>query len=115
LVDLNKYENKSRFQHIESNVYRDVIEESYVFAITYEIENEEDSQYPLEDILDEFNLYVSDFIDENRFNNEKIAHIELAGELEDVRKAIATIVGKRVYNIPYTETDGMEYRALKIE
>lgn len=113
-IDLDKYRH-SKYELIEKGIYRNADEDLYVFAINYELEDEEDSQYPLEDILDKFYLHVSDFIDEDAYDNAKIVSLELAGALDNVQNAIQSIVGKRVYNSEYTGEDGRTHVKLVIE
>ena len=57
-------------------------------TISYDLEPENDTnnQYPLDDILDEFYLYVSNFL-ESENNSKTTKHkLELAGELESLKK-----------------------------
>ena len=68
------------------------------------------SQYPLEDILDEFNIYCYDEYAEENTSDKENSYVEFAGDdIEDIRKVL-TIIGKHVYN----EVEG-EYVKLKIE
>ncbi|AWH84718.1 hypothetical protein HYN59_06100 [Flavobacterium album] len=115
LAQLDKYNGNPNYEHIEGNIYKDLEEDHYVFALSYELEEEEDSQYPLEDILDEFFLHVSDFIDEDRFNTESEITLELGGDLNDIKEAIGTIIGKRVYNEEYDDEQGVTRVRLVIE
>jgi hypothetical protein len=115
LIHLDKYANNSNYELIEGNIFKDLDDEEYaVFALSYELEDGEDSQYPLEDILDEFYLHVSDFIDEEAFYNNRIVDIELGGKLDNIKTAIDTIVGKRVFNSEYVGDDGRNYLKLTI-
>lgn len=113
-INLDKY-NNSKYELIENNVYKNKEEDIYVFAISFELEEDEDSQYPLEDVLDKFYLHVSDFIDEDAYYSSKNINLELGGELKDVQRAIETIIGKRVYNSEYIGEDGKTYVKLAIE
>jgi len=75
-----------------------------------EPEDEYVSQYPLEDILDEFYIYCYDSYDTENASDKKNSYIEFASEnIEDIRKAL-DIIGKHVYNV----TEG-EYIKLRIE
>jgi len=103
---LDKYAGNDNYEHVEGNVYKDLAEDHYVFALSYELEDGEDSQYPLEDILDRFLLHVSDFVDEDAFGTATALTLELGGDLDDVREAVATIIGKRAYNEEYTDDRG---------
>lgn len=69
------------------------------------------SQIPFEDLLDEFNVYVTDFYDELNEQSETTCYQEFGSdEIEDIRK-LRTIIGKRFYAVPCTdEGDDEEYR-----
>ncbi|MDR6923628.1 MULTISPECIES: hypothetical protein [Chryseobacterium] len=115
LVQLDKYKENPNYELTEGNIYRDIEESHYVFALSYELEGEEDSQYPLEDILNQFYLHVSDFIDEESYYASRNVTLELGGELEDVQAAINGIIGKRVYNEEYDDEEGITRVKLVIE
>ncbi|WP_294824620.1 hypothetical protein [uncultured Flavobacterium sp.] len=115
LAHLDKYKDNSGYGLIEGNIYKDLEEGHYVFALSYELEDEEDSQYPLEDILDKFYLHVSDFIDEDSYYNDSEVTLELGGDLDDVKEAIDAIIGKRVYNEEYDDEKGVTRVRLVIE
>ena len=65
--------------------------------------------------MDEFYLHVSDFVDEDAFENSKIVTLELGGDLEDVQNAVKNLIGKRAYNQETTAEDGETYIKLVIE
>jgi hypothetical protein len=71
----------------------------------------ENSQYPLEDILDKYYLYVSDVLSEA---GGPRMEIELGGTLIDVRKAIG-LAGKRAYNAEYVDEKGKTFIKLVVE
>ena len=72
--------------------------------------DEEISQYPLEDILDEYLVYVYDDYAEQNASDEVNSYVEFASEdIEDIRN-ILNILGKHVYNCQ----EG-EYVTLKVE
>ncbi|SCY08539.1 hypothetical protein SAMN02910370_01285 [Lachnospiraceae bacterium XPB1003] len=93
--------------------------EIFVTSIVFEAEpelgenepsDEMISQYPLEDILDEYYVYVSDDYPEKNASDKVNSYIEFASEdIEDIRKLLG-ILGKHVYNKP----EG-EYVMLKVE
>lgn len=57
------------------------------------------SQYPLEDILDEFYIYCYDSYDEENASDKKNSYVEFTSEdIEDIRKVL-DIIGKHVYNV----------------
>ncbi len=56
------------------------------------------SQYPLEDILDEFFCHISDFYEDLNTPQSGKCYLEFAAPgLEDVRK-LRTIIGRHVYS-----------------
>ena len=110
-----KYNDPSRYLLVADNIYKDTIDTEqfcYRTAISFELEDGEDSQYPLEDVLDKYTLYVSEFFDADP---ESVSKIELAGTLEDLKAATAGLVGKRAYNQNYVAEDGKTYVKLIIE
>ncbi len=59
------------------------------------------SQYPLEDLLNEYWCLVSDFYEDLNQEDAQVCHLEFTGEAEDLRN-LRTIIGKHVY----TQQDG---------
>ena len=124
------YKGKRYYRDIENVgtdddiIYEDMYDSTekkliYVTYIVYEPEpefgeNKPDdkyvSQYPLEDILDEFYIYCYDSYDTENTLDKKNSYIEFVSDnIEDIRK-ILTLIGKHVYN----REDG-EYVKLIIE
>lgn len=63
------------------------------------------SQYPLEDLLDKYYCYISDFYDEKNKKKNKECVLEFASDsLEDVKK-LREIIGKHVYNVEIIKDD----------
>ena len=56
------------------------------------------SQYPLEDILDQFMVYVSDFYEAENANSEKVCYLEFASENESDICGLCSIIGKHVFD-----------------
>lgn len=113
---LDKYKNEEKYVLIEGNIYRDLTDPGILnhrAAMTMQLEETEDSQYPLDDILTKYSLYVSDFVDDD--TSLRILNIELAGALEDLRIAISSITGKRVFNQDFVGEDGRARVRLVIE
>ena len=91
----------------------------YVTSIIYEPEPELEenepsesfiSQYPLEDILDEFFVYCEDMYEKENESDKNHSYVEFASEKIDDIKKLLSIIGKHVYN----KLEG-EYVYLKIE
>ena len=56
------------------------------------------SQFPLEDILHEFNVYISDFYDDQNMYGSNVCKLEFASnDIENIRK-LRSIIGNHVYN-----------------
>ena len=117
--------SSSDFKQIEEGIYRTKNpyedEDIFVTSLSFEMETEcygeeegspqDISQIPFEDLLDEFNVYVTDFYDELNEQSETTCYQEFGSdEIEDIRK-LRTIIGKRFYAVPCTdEGDDEEYR-----
>ena len=123
--EAEKY-NSPRYEKVEEMIYNSVdmydpAEKKmiYVTSIVYEPEPELDenkpsdsfvSQYPLEDILDEFFVYCEDLYEKENANDKNNSYVEFASEdINDIRKLLS-IIGKHVYD----QEDG-EYVELIIE
>ena len=117
------------FKQIEEGIYRakDPYEDEEIFvtSLSFEMEpecyGEEEgspqniSQTPFEDLLDEFNVYVTDFYDELNEQSETMCYQEFgSNEIEDIRK-LRTIIGKRFYAVPYTDEGNDEEYHVTIE
>lgn len=95
-----KHENSSNYELIEEGVYEDLKDnESSKFriAISYELETNEDEQYPLEDILNKYFLHVEDFLEDENDSESNLFKLELGGRLEDIIE-VKNIIGKKVFN-----------------
>ncbi len=119
LYNSSKYLS-SDYTEVFSGIYK--MDESYYMSIMFEQEPEYDegedasdiSQYPLEDLLDEFCVYISDFYDQENKKGNKQCYIELCSpELEDLIE-MQTIIGKHVINKVIIK-DGEEVIDLVIE
>ncbi len=109
LEKCKKHENSKKYQLVESGIYLDLKDKDdakYRMSISYELESDEsNNQYPLEDILDKYLMFVSDFLEsENKPNSNKYI-IEFGGYLNEMKKA-KEIIGKKVFNRDYKDDDG---------
>jgi len=103
------------YKPVGNDIFENTEEHIFVCTLHFDLEEGEDSQYPLEDVLEEFCLYISDFFNKDFFNHSGSMVVELAGEHHDLLKAVQTITGKRVYNTEYQGKDGRIYVKLVIE
>lgn len=94
----------------------------YVTTISFEQEPElgegrnaaQISQYPLEDLLDRFSVYISDYYEEWNAAETAICRLEFAGESEEAVTGLRMIIGKHVY-CRDQYSDGQAYSELMIE
>ena len=110
--------SSSDFQKIEEGIY--------VTSLSFEMEpecyGEEDAsprnltQVPIEGILDEFSLFVTDFYDSLNETSEITCYQEFGSfDLSNIQK-LRMLIGKRFYAVPYIdEDDGEEYYNMVME
>ncbi|MGH1336831.1 MAG: hypothetical protein ACRBFS_11965 [Aureispira sp.] len=114
-IQLEQLENSSTYKLIEEGIYSDWREErdyaSYRFPITMELEDGENSQYPLEDILDKYLVHVEEFLDSKETT---VLRFVLGGDLNNLQD-LKAILGKRVYNQNYVDEEGQTRVKLVIE
>ena len=72
------------------------------------------SQYPLEDILDKYGVWVSDFYEKMNNKSQSTCYLEFAGNTKDTVLELREIIGKHVYN-KTTEKNGAAVQILVIE
>ncbi len=120
-LKLDKYDDCARYTPHNGFVYKDAtggvggkmgITSGPVYCVTLyaELEDAEDTQYPLEDILDKYYVNCTEVMEEKEEDGKRIYIFEIEGEDEEAIKTIADFVGKRVFNYE----DG-NYVKLRIE
>ena len=86
----NKYENSELYRFVETGIYQDLKDEdesSFRITLSYELESDySNNQYPLDDVLNKYFLHVSDFYESENNPDSNKYKLELAGDLEDVKK-----------------------------
>lgn len=118
------------FKKIEDGIYQTKCpydeDDIFVTSLSFEMEperyGEEDAspqnltQVPMEGILDEFCVFVTDFYESFNEASETTCYQEFGSHhFADIQK-LRTIIGKRFYAVPYIdEEDGEEYYNMKIE
>ena len=122
--DAEKY-LKEEYKKLEEGIYECVDKDGdilYVTSLSFEQEPELEegenasdiSQYPLEDILDEYYCHISDFYEGLNTPDSFKCYQEFAAmDIDDI-KNLRNIIGKHVYNKEY-EKDGKVYIRLVIE
>ena len=112
LLDGEAYPIPSSYRSIEQGIYRDLEDERdacFRMPISFKLDEGDCMQYPLEDILDEYYLHVSEFI----LSTGSYNAVVLAGELEDIQRA-KYILGKKI-SCRFVMEDDVAYRSLLIE
>ena len=118
-TDLEKY-TVSDYIPVSDGIYSHQGE--YVTALSFEQEPElgeggnaaEISQYPLEDLLDRFMVYVSDYFEEYNVPGNATCLLEFSGDSEEDIAELRTIIGRHVYNRERV-SEGKTYIELIIE
>lgn len=123
---------QSDFQKIQEGIYKtkspydnfkkDIFVTSLCFEMEPEQYGEEDAcprnitQIPIEGLLDEFNLFITDFYEDLNEASATVCYQEFGSfSLEDIQR-LRTIIGKRFYAVPYIdEEDGEEYYDMVME
>lgn len=116
LLSLEKHQNTDNYKLIEDGIYQDLNDSGfggayYRVALSFELEEGEDTQYPLEDLLDAYRMHVADFL---ASDSPSVLNLELGGTLKYVQQG-RTLPGKRVYNTNFTGENGKAYIKLIIE
>ncbi|MFD2822079.1 hypothetical protein ACFS5M_00255 [Lacinutrix iliipiscaria] len=117
LEKCKKYKDKKKFKRLKNNIYEDLSDSEknrYRMTISYELESNENNVYPLEDLLNKYYLYVSDFLESENDSKSNTFKLELGGELKDLKEAQA-IIGKKVFNREYLDENGQVRVQLIIE
>lgn len=107
----------SNYRKVEEGIYRTKSpydeDEIFVTSLSFETEpecyGEEDAspqnitQVPLEDILDRFYVYITDFYKELNAESKTVCYQEFGSDsLEDIQK-LRTIIGKRFYAVSHID------------
>lgn len=103
-IVLEKYNDSTKYKEIDENVYKNLSDGNFRITLSCELEKEEDSQYPLEDILDKYYVNCTDYFEEKNDGAIRTLIFELEGSLNDNEDnynnimEVSKIIGKRVYN-----------------
>lgn len=115
IIQPEQLNDTSHYQLIEPDIYNDLKDDggfsTHRIAMSMELEDGENSQYPLEDILDEYLVHVEVFLESDIPNASQYI---FGGELDNIRK-FKSIVGKRAYNEEFTDEEGDKRIKLIIE
>ena len=92
------------YAEVSPDIYK--CEHGFVTSLSFEQEPEyeegttaaEISQYPLEDILDHFCVYISDFYKELNVESSATCYLEFCADSVERILQLRDIIGKHVYN-----------------
>ncbi|MDO4793195.1 MAG: hypothetical protein Q3993_03365 [Filifactor alocis] len=103
-----KYKDETKYRKIEEGIYEYKEEEDILYVTSLSFEQEEEygegefaddiSQYPLEDVLDEFYCHITDFYEDINLAESKTCYLEFAATEEGDIRSLRKIIGKHVYN-----------------
>lgn len=101
------------YEKVEEGVYKTVDGGNTVFVASLSFVQEpefgeganasEIAQYPLEDILDKFLCYISDFYPQLNTADSSVCYQEFAAPDAEAVKKLRTIIGKHVYEVNGTK------------
>ena len=100
---LDKYNDRGKYRPIDDTIFEDLSGETYCLTLYCELEENEDTQYPLEDILDEYYVNCTEHVEEQESDGKRILIVEIEGSLDresnlENIKAVSGLIGKRVFN-----------------
>jgi len=110
-IRIEELDNPSIYKIEDGAIVKNLETNSLGLPVSFELENGEDGQYPLEEVLDRFLVHIEEELESK---NESELRCILGGDFDGLRQAYS-IVGKRVYNETYIDTDGEERVKLVIE
>lgn len=116
LEDCAKYQDDASFRLVENGIYEDLGDSEdtkFRMTISFQLEDDADEQYPMEDILDKYLIHVSDFFEDEEQAPNHYKH-ELAGDLSALQCA-KEIIGKKIYNQDFRDDEGVVRVNLVIE
>lgn len=110
----NKKYEEANYEAVEEFVYKYNRDGGIYYCTPISFEQEPEfgegdsseyiSQYPIEDILEQFGVYVTDFFEELNNGDSNECYYEFSSDkLEEVITLKKTIIGKHVYNEEYGE------------
>lgn len=101
---LEKYNDTEKYAPVDGIIFEDLTKPTYCVTLYCELEDGEDTQYPLEDILDKFFVNCTDIMEEKEEDGKRIYIVEIEGSLRDKEEnlkdvqQVAALIGKRAYN-----------------
>jgi len=107
-IILDKYKDEDQFEKLTNYIYKERKTSSYRIALRFELEPNENNQFPLEDLLDKYLLNLTEHSREFSHEGKRILEVELesphdSGGISNVSE----VIGKRVYNQDNGETVGL--------
>ena len=108
-IKLDKYNNYKRYIQYGDFIYKDKKSRNnpvYCITLYTELEDDEDGQYPLEDILDEYYVNCTEVMEEIEEDKKRIFIFEIEGEdINSIAKKFLTkeSVLMEINNIPFPD------------
>lgn len=110
LFQFAKHQDASRYTLIENGIYVDLTdpdEAKYRMAMIYQLDSKpnNNNQYPLEDILDKYMMFVSESMQGENEAGDPLYIVEFGGYLEHMKQA-QELLGKTVFNRDFLGSEG---------
>lgn len=87
----------------------------YVATLSAELEDGESTQYPLEDLLEEYDAYADKAEETVAADGKRLLLMEIGSPYLEQVQAMVGLVGKRAFYHFYYDEDEREYAELRIE
>ena len=89
-----KIEKYNKYKQLENNIYS--IDDNYYITLYCELKDNEDTQYPLEDLLDKYNVACTGYFENCLINSKHVYIFELEGNFENI-KEVSLLIGREFY------------------
>ncbi|MDR2947110.1 MAG: hypothetical protein LBV79_10235 [Candidatus Adiutrix sp.] len=89
-IMLEKYADDTQYEKMGDYIYKKRADKSICTALSCDLEEGEDSQYPLEDLLDKFYVNITNYYSLN--DTARQLSFEVEGSLDDVEENYAHIL-----------------------
>lgn len=115
LVHADRFDDASQYRPTdEKEVFEKLEDGDFVAALEYVRETDEDTQYPMEDVLDRFLAHIDAFEVTAAEHPKGQVDVFSSSDLEGIVTMIGELLGRRAYNVDLVE-DGQEVVSLTID
>ncbi len=98
IVELEKYNNKTMYEFIETGIYHNLITDKYVITLKTEIESKHNTQYPLEDLLERYYVNCTEYTVVEEVGDKVFYTFEIESDERESIYEFKNLIGKTAYN-----------------